>query len=221
MGLFLIVIILIFLYFGINKIDASNLQTIEFKDIFGPYGVILYSLAGIAAIPEMISVFKRGKRHYKKAIILGTIIPAVLYLVFITVVIGLTGRNTSMEAISGLSGVLGNKVVLWGSIFGFLATITSFFVLGLSLKESYIHDFGFNKNWAWFITCFVPIILFALGVQNFILVITLLGAVMGLVECASIILIHGMITGEKQRLLHYFLIGVFILGFIYTIINII
>jgi tyrosine-specific transport protein len=162
----------------------------------------------------------RYKRRYKRAIIWGTVIPGILYLIFAFVVMGITGQNTSMEAISGLVGTLGSKIVLLGSVFGFLATITSFFILGLSLRESYIYDFGFNKKWAWFITCFAPVVLFALGVQNFVLLITILGALIGLIECVVVILIHKKVI-KRQNFLSYALICLFITGFICTVLNLV
>lgn len=218
MGLFLILIVVLFLYLGLNQINIDNLKTINISNIIAPYGVILYSLAGMAAVPEIISVFKRKKEHCKKAIILGTVIPGILYFIFMATVIGLTGGKTSLEAINGLAGILGKKAVFFGSVFGFLAAITSFFILGLSLKATYIYDFGFHKNWAWFITCFTPLILLALGFQNFIVIITILGALLGLIECTSVILIHKKAVPTSNRL-SYFLVLIFVIGFIYTLIK--
>ena len=233
MGLFLILIVFLFLYFGFNYIDISNLKTINWRNAIVPYGVILYSLAGLVAVPEIRNILSdtEKKKHYKKVIILGTIIPAILYLVFIATTIGLTGKDTSLNAVSGLIDVLGSRVVLLGAVFGFLATITSFFALGLSLKETYLNDFGFRKNWAWFITCSIPLILFVLGVQNFVIVITILGALMGIVECVSIVLIHrkSIDLGDKEPdykvripfVIRYLIIAVFVIGFVYTIFSLI
>ena len=220
MGLFLILIVFLFLFMGLNKIDINNLKIINWRSAIVPYGVILYALAGMAAVPEIRNIFKKNEKHFKKAIIWGTAIPGVLYLIFAGTVIGLSGNKVSSEAVGGLGGTLGDRAVILGAIFGFLATITSFFVLGLSLKESYIRDFGFHKNWAWFITCFVPLGLFALGIQNFLLIITILGALLGLIECTSIILIRKKIAPRISKWLGCFMILVFVIGFIYTLIKI-
>jgi len=218
MGVFLILIVFLFLFLGFKQVDINNLTTINWQNIIVPYGAILYSLAGMAAIPEIRSMFGKNEKIFKRTIILGTIIPAFLYLIFSGTIIGLTGANTSANAISGLIDLLGEKAVLLGSIFGFLATITSFFILGLSLKQTYICDFGFNKIWAWFIACFIPLILFVLGFHNFILVITILGALMGLIECTAIILIHRKINSKFPVWVHYFIVVVFVIGFSSTII---
>ena len=232
MGFFLVLIIFLFLYLGFNQINIDNLKTFNWSNIFIPYGVILYSLAGMAAIPEIREIFSENNRKfYKRAIILGTVIPAVLYLIFMGTVIGLTGLNTSDEAIKGLSVLLGEKVVFIGALFGFLATITSFFIIGLYLKETLWYDLKINKNLAWFLTCFVPLILLGLGMHNFITIIILLGALMGGIEGTAVVLIYKKAKKlgnqspdyelKEPAILRYVMILVFILGFIYTLVQII
>lgn len=232
MGLFLILIVFLILYFGFNQIDVDNLKTISWHKIFIPYGVILYSLAGISAIPEIREIFSENNRKfYKKAIIVGTLVPAVLYLVFMTTVIGLTGINTSEEAITGLTKILGEKVVFMGALFGFLATLTSFFVVGLSLKKTFWYDFKINKNLSWFLVCIVPIILLILGVYNFVSVIIILGALMGGIEGTAIVLIYNRAKKsgnqvsdynlKEPAILRYIMILIFVLGFIYTVLEMI
>lgn len=222
MGLFLIVIVFAFLFLGYSNINIANLKTINWQNALTPYGAILYSLAGMSVIPEIRELFKRNKKEekrYKRAVVLGTIIPGLLYLVFIGTVMGLTGNQTTEEAINGLINILGRKVVLLGSLFGFLATITSFFALGLSLKQTYIRDFKIKKGLAWLLTCIVPIVLFVLGINSFVVIITIIGAVMGLTECSTIILVHQKITG-KRSWAKLIIVCIFIIGFVYTITNI-
>jgi len=217
MSVFLILIVLLFLYFGFSQIDVNNFKGINFKAFFFPYGTILYSLAGMAAMPEIREIFSSDRKSYKKAIVVGTLIPAVLYLIFMGVVIGLTGSNTSAEAIQGLSGLLGKKIIFLGALFGFLATITSFFIFGLSLKKTFSYDFKINKNLAWVLVCSVPLILFILGVREFILIIVILGALMGAIEGTAIVLISKKVQ-ETSNFWRYVMIIIFILGFISTLI---
>jgi len=231
MGFFLILIVFLFFILGFNHMDLNNLKTYNWKNIFIPYGVTLYSLAGMSIIPEVREIFagKNGKL-YKKAIIWGTVIPGILYFVFILTVMGLTGANTTPEAINGLASILGKRVVFMGAIFGFLATITSFFALGLCLKETFWYDFKINKNIAWFLACFVPLILFFVGAYNFVTVITILGSLMGGIEGTAIVLIYirakkaGNQTPDyslgRMSIIRYTMILVFILGFLYTLLEI-
>lgn len=228
MGFFLILIVLLFFFLGFNQINFDNLKTYSWKYVFIPYGVILYSLAGMSIIPEIREIFtNKNRKMYKLSIILGTIIPAFVYFIFIATVMGLTGENTSLEAISGLKEKLGERVVLFGAVFGFLATITSFFALGLCLRETFYYDFKINKNMAWFLVCSVPLILFFLGAYNFITTITLIGSLMGAIEGTAIVLAHAKARKmgnqepdyslKEPALIKYMIILVFLLGFVYTI----
>ncbi|MFH1308533.1 MAG: aromatic amino acid transport family protein [Patescibacteria group bacterium] len=229
-SVFLILIVFLFLFLGIPNIDISNLKTINFSKLFFPYGVILYSLSGMAAIPEIRELFGRKDKGYRRSIIIGMLIPSVLYLVFLYVVVGLTGINTSPDAINGLIGVLGDKVVYLGSVFGFLACITSFFIIGLSLKKVFWYDFKINKNVSWFLVCLVPLVLFLLGFSNFIFIIVVLGALLGAIEGSSIVLIYKKVRKLKFKrkkncfrfpdLLRYAIIVIFLVGFVYTLISI-
>lgn len=229
MGLLLIVIVLLFFFMGYSRINPDNLKTLSWGNFFFPYGAALYSLAGLSIIPEIKSFFKKEEnKKYKKIIIWGTLIPAVLYFIFIMTVIGLTGEKTTEEAISGLSGMLGGRTILMGALFGFLATITSFFSIGISLKETYICDYKINKNFAWLLVCFVPLLLLGLGVYNFITIIILIGALLGAIEGSAVVLIHrkaqklGIQDTDYNlkipNIFSYTIIVVFIVGFILTVV---
>lgn len=229
MGALLVVIVLLFFYFGFSQIKTDNLRVVNWNNFFLPYGVTLYSLAGLSAIPEIKDFFKKGEnKKYKKAIFWGTLIPATLYFLFMITVIGLMGTETTEESISGLAGMLGKKVIWVGAFFGFLATITSFFSIGISLKETFVCDYKINKNLAWFLVCFVPLILLGLGVHNFITIIVLTGALLGAIEGSAVVLIYrkakklGSQTTDYDlkvpKFFGYAIIFVFIIGFILTLV---
>jgi len=179
----------------------------------------------------MLEMISNKSKYYKKAIIWGTLIPGVLYLIFMWVVIGLTGSQTSPEAISGLTSLLGKKVVILGSLFGFLATITSFFIIGLSLKNTFVYDFKINRNLSWFLVCFTPFVLFLLGVQNFVTIIAVLGALLGAIEGSAVILIYKKAKKSGNQvpeyslkapdILRYTIIAMLFIGFIATMLIIV
>jgi len=227
-GLLLCGIVLLIFFSGIFHLDVSNLKSINLKQFFLPYGVILWALAGGAAVPELKEVVKGNGKSYKKAIVLGTLIPAVLYFLFMFVVVGVSGGQTSPEAIQGLTEILGKEITYIGAAFGALASITSFFVIGLALKKVFWYDYRINKNLSWFLVCFIPLLGFLLGLREFIPIIGFLGVFLGAIESVSIILIYKKVSRIKKADLDYnlklpkivifSLIVLFILGFIYQII---
>ena len=152
-------------------------------NIFLPYGIILFALAGGSAIPE-ISVFLRNGRArlLKRVIIIGTVVPAIIYGIFMLAVSGVSGLKTSPEALAGLVPFLGSSVIRYGALVGLLAVITSFFTLGLNIQNSFRLDFGFSKLSSSFLTAAVPLILFFYGQRDFIGLLSFGGAVLGGLE---------------------------------------
>ena len=93
------------------------------------------------------------------------------------------------------------------------------------MKKIFWYDFGVNKNVAWALTCFVPLILFFLGFQNFIGVISLVGGSMIGIDGLLILIMYRKIFLTKyethQHKLVKFLLPVlaliFIAGIVYEI----
>jgi len=228
MALFLVLVVFLIFFTGLPHFNISNLKTINLNYFFLPYGVILWSLAGGAAIPEIRELLKKDGRKYKKAIIFGTIIPALLYFLFMFIVVGVTGTATSPETIEGLIPFLGKGIIILGAIFGILASLTSFFIIGLCLKKVFWYDYKINKTLSWFLVCSVPLMGFLLGLREFIPIIGLLGVILGAVESTILILIYKKakkLGNQKPEyslkipnILLYALIGIFILAFFYQII---
>ncbi len=228
MTLFLVLIVFLIFFSGLPHIDFPNLKTIDFRYLFLPYGIILWALAGSSAIPELKEVVSLEGHKYKKVIIWGTIIPAVLYLLFMLIVVGITGKFTTAEAIQGLSGFLGRGIIILGAIFGLLAAMTSFFVIGIGIKKVFWYDYKINKNISWFLACFIPLLGFLLGLRGFIAIIGFLGVVFGAIEGTITILIYqkSKKIGNRQPeyslripgLIIYTLIAIFVLGLIYQVI---
>jgi len=170
-------VFLIFI-FGIPYINLFNLTGIFNKEFwFLPYGVLLFAFSGFSAIPIQRELLGEKSKFLKKAIILGTLIPAVLYLLFAISVVGISGDTTSPDAISGLADFLNYKILFFVSLFGFLAITTSFLMLSLALIETFTHDYNLNRFFSWFLTLFLPFGLFFSGLRNFINIISITGAV--------------------------------------------
>lgn len=221
--LFIIILLIIFGQ-GFNLIEIKNLFNFDPTYIFLPYGVILFSFWGMALIPEIKEMMSGKEKELKKIIPLSIFITALIYLFFIVLITGISGEATSKDAVSGLRNFVDNWVIGIVLFFGILTTFTSFLTLGLTLKKIFLYDFKIPKFLAWLIACFGPLVLFFLGLKDFIIVIGLVGGVMLGIEGILIILMHSKakIMGEKNpawslslaKPLSYFLILILILGIV-------
>ena len=162
---------------GIGKYDTSQMQRVDLTHFFLPYGVVIFSLWGTSIMPEVCEMCKGNVRLFKKVLLSALIFAAIFYLVFILIVFNLSGADTTKDAINGLSAVLPGWVILLAYFFGFLTCFTSFITMGLNLKKIYWYDYKVNRHVSWAITCFVPLVLFFIGLKDFLQIIGIIGGV--------------------------------------------
>lgn len=178
MVFFFVIIVFLIFGFGFPQINPENFATLFNSEFwFLPYGVLLFAYAGFSAIPTQRELVQEKAGILKKAILWGSLIPAVLYLVFSMSVVGISGDTTSPDVVSGLIDLIDYKIIFLVSLFGLLAISTSFIALAYALLETFRLDYGFKRFNSWAITCFIPFVLFLFGVRNFIEVISLAGSV--------------------------------------------
>lgn len=169
------------------KIEPPNFSGFNLRGVFSPYGVLLFALSGGIVIPDLITFLGRKRTLARYAILAGTLIPAALYFFFAYAVVGSLGARVSIETIGGLRSVVGENVIILGSIIGFLAVFTSFVALGASARAMLTLDFGLKKNFSWILVSFLPFIFYLFGFKNFIAIIGALGALVGGVDAGLII----------------------------------
>ena len=221
-------LIVVFFIASFSKIKVENFLSLNLKNFFLPYGVILFSLGGAAIIPEIKEMLKGKEKNLRNIIIGGIILIIVTYLIFIFIILGVAGGKTSPEAFLGLENYFSKNILLLGFFFGFLTTFTSFLTLGLTLKKIFWYDYKISSTLSCFLACFIPLGLFFLGFKDFLWVIGLVGAVMLGIEGIIIFLIYLKARKSSQRIpayylnlspyLIYFLIFVFVIGIILEII---
>jgi len=211
-SVFLIFVIGFLFFKAFSKINFSFFSfDFNFAKIFLPYGVILYSLYGRSAIPEMASLVSSFKKQ-KIIIILGTFLPAILYFLFVFTILG-TSEKVFPFPEKNLAQIFGKEIIFLFNFFGFFCVFTSFLIIGSNLKESFSFDFSFSKNFSFFLAVFVPLFFYFLGVKDFVGVISFCGGV--LVGLNSIFLLLAYLKLKKKKypsILAYFLIFIFSLG---------
>ncbi|MDO8558185.1 MAG: aromatic amino acid transport family protein [bacterium] len=213
---------------ALPDISFSNLSMPStFHDIFLPYGVILFSLAGGAAVPELRDILA-GDGKMKRIITIGTLIPALLYALFALSVVGAFGNTTATDSISSLASRYGSWMSIAGGLVGILTVATSFIVMGLVLKHAFIYDLKMRRSVAILTVLTVPLVLFAVSTHDFVKVISFVGGVLGGVEGVLLLKLHRAARAKGQRqpeyslrmpLGVYYVLGtVFAAGIVYEIV---
>lgn len=225
----LIFIILLITYKNSFYFNSENLTIINWKNMLLPYGSIFFALNGQSAIVEVCRLLDREKQKIKSAIAIGTVIPAILTLIFVISVIGVTGNMTTSNTIDGLQIFLTSKVIILTLALGLLAISSSYIMISQSLKEIYWWDLKINNKLSWFMASVVPISLYLIGFNNLQNIVSLTGTITGgMFGIILIILLfkvkekrqqESIINTNTNKYAGVFISSLFIFGLIYGIFN--
>jgi len=174
------IVIGIFIKF-LPQIEPSNLITYDLSAFTLPIGVIMFALLGFIAIPELRQEIKGQEKLLKRAIILGSLIPIILYILFTAVFVGILGNKVTEVATLSFGPII--------IILGIFTMLTSYFVLSYSLKDTFLLDLKTSKTINFVFTSLVPLILYLLITQYKVL------------GFASILGIGGVISGGLTGIL--------------------
>ena len=231
--IFTVFIFFIVSIFCLINADFNNFKIIPTESFFFPYGLILYSLIGWLVIPEIIVLIQNNKEDQKiiKPIILvGTIIPMVVYFIFGLSVFLLSGANTSSDAFTSLINFLPQPLFVLAALMAFLEILNSYFSFGISAISTLKNDFGFKKQTAQILFLILPIAIFFIGFIDFVKIIAVLGASFESLNILMILLIYNKLKkttkNQEEKLISIpkplliVLVVIFVVGGIIGTINV-
>lgn len=181
------------------SVDTAKLTGFYPNGVFVPYGVMLFALAGGIVIPEVAILSDKNRKITRWAVVVGSLLPAIIYFLFAYVVVGVSGQATSQDAIQGLRVFAGESVVFWGSLIGFLAVFTSYVAASKNFQEMLRLDFVFSQKKAWFLVSLLPFVLYLIGFRNFISTIGMVGALAVGVDSALILAAHYKLRKAENK----------------------
>lgn len=180
-GVLIIISIIFVIFFKfIPDVNVSNFVQYDLSNFFLPFGVIMFALLGFTSIPELRMEIKGQEKLLKKAILVGALIPVILYVLFTYVFVGVLGKT--VEQVATIS--FGNIII----ILGIFTMLTSYFVLSFSLRDIFIFDFK-KKKLVFYFVSLLPLFLY-LAVSFF-----------GLADFVKILGIGGVISGGLAGIL--------------------
>ncbi len=217
----LIGIVLLLFVFGLGAAGAVNLPSVSSEPLklLLPYGVVLFSLSGRAAISSVRDYYRKNKLDegkIGKAITLGTVVPAVIYFIFAISVFWLSPNGVSPESISGLALIPPALLGLIG-ILGFVAIWDSYFFLCLEAKDIFVYDFHFPGTAAVGLALTLPLGLYFYGSDNLLGFMSLAGGIFLAIESVLVVLMRRKL--RPIGIWGYFIVLVFLGGLIYEVVR--
>jgi len=208
---------------------SGFLSTSPLAALLLPIGPVLFSLSGRPAVPSAIEYALKNElplRALRKIIILGTLVPATAYLLFIVGALGLSGV-VSEDAVSGMALAPAPLLSLLG-LLGLIAVFSTYVVIGKSVKDILEADLGYPPLPSGVFIVAAPILLYLAGLSDFLGLVSLVGGVFLAFESIFIVFIWRRLDGlgsprillpRLARKFSYPLASVFIIGFIYGVIK--
>jgi len=189
-----------------------------------PYGVFLFSFWSLSLVPELVQTAGRNRAIIRKALIFAFLTALLSYSVFSLLVVGASGNSISEDAIMGLreSEKVTGGVVGLAALFGVLTTFSSFLAIGHTLKRTFVFDFGIPNIFAWLMAMGLPFLLFIFGVNQFVKVLGVTGAVFlgidGILVIIAYISLKNSKRSKKQGFFSTGILGLIIAFFLVGII---
>jgi amino acid permease len=196
-----------------------------------PLGAVLFSLSGRVAIPSLIEYFKKKNAFQAKrvlsAIVWGTVIPAIVYGLFVIGIIALSPQ-VSEDAISGLVKNVPAALLAAVGVLGFLSIWSSYIMVGLDVKNIFAYDLRFPHFVGSAIVVATPLLLYVAGLQNFIGLVGFTGGIFLGLEGIFVIAMwrmaraknpHGGLIHGHRPLLLMFPFFIFLTALIYEVIR--
>jgi hypothetical protein len=177
-GCILIIVGVVLAVGGTATLQVPAVGRLTLANFFLPFGPLFFSLAGRPAIHGVVAEHRRaGKKNFSltRAIFWGTLLPAVIYGIFVISVLRLN-PNVSPEALNSLQFLHTGISFLLGFM-GLIALWTSYFVIGANVRDILAFDFRLPPRLAYAFAAFGPLVLYALGSKNFLGTLSFVGSV--------------------------------------------
>lgn len=194
-----LVFFIVVLFFSVlPEIDLSSISIAPHSGSlwFLPYGIFLFAFSGASVIPEVVDLFARRRATmFRSVVISATLVTMATYALFIITILGITKGSVAIDGLSPLEAFGGKTLLLLGSAIGILAVATSYIALGEELIFTFLYDLRVHHAAAWAAVAVTPLVLYILGVNDFILILSIVGAV-------GISIEGHFIVALARRLLH-------------------
>jgi tyrosine-specific transport protein len=193
------VVAIIVIVFGIfvkfvPLVKVENLIAYDPVNFVIPIGVVMFALLGFTSIPELRKEIMGQEKLFKRAIIIGSSIPIVLYIAFSAIFVGILGRDVSEIATLSFGPMI--------TVLGIFTMLTSYFVLSYSIQATLKYDLKASRRVNFLFTSLVPLLLYLLSTQfdfvGFALILGVGGVISGGVTGIMILLIGKKAKGHTR-----------------------
>lgn len=207
---------------GVSGFRAGNFP-INLSAALIPYGAILFALSGRSAISSIRQYLRENNlsiKRFKLSLVLGTVIPAILYALFVVGVLGISGNEVAPDAITGIAQAspFAGFII---AILGMISLWTAYVFLGLEAENIFMKDIKLPTFWSGIIVAVAPVIMYFAGLQNFLTIIGISGGILLALESIMVILMWYKVAKPRPffSLAAFAMVAIFAVGGIYELLS--
>lgn len=171
----------IFVYWGSYvPLDADAFPILDATKSLLPFGPVLFSFLGFSAIPPLVAYVRKESVPFtsmKKAIVVGSLIPAFFYFLFVVSIWGMSSA-VSPDSVSGLFDNTPYFILFTLSILGFVSLWDSYSAVGRDINKLLEFEWHVSPGISLAIVASTPLALYFLGFQDFIAIISAVGGIL-------------------------------------------
>lgn len=199
----------------------AGVPSVNWHDLFLPFGAVLFSLAGWTSIEPAYEARKHHDRSRSpwRALALGTAFAALLYAMFASGIIGSTaGSMITPDTASGLAAwPLWKKDLL--AALGLVAVATVYLPISREIKNALEKDLRWPRGASRPLIVFAPPALVLLGLNNFLAVVGLVGGAFLSLQYLLIISVgrRALKLGTMQKIFLDLIALVFVVAAVYSV----
>ncbi len=186
LGILIIMLALAILGFKGFAQSGDIFHSVSLEYVFLPFGALLFSFSGRSVIPDLVSLTEGNISILRRSIHWGVLLPLSFYLLFVVGVLGLS-PDVSADAVSGLVGHISPHLLIGVGVLGLLALWSSYIAIGENVRKTLMSDVGFPRIAAGLCVVAIPIILYALGLRNFLSLVVIVGGILTATEWMCVV----------------------------------
>ena len=168
------ILLLFFIVAFFSTVNPSNTSHLDISKMFVPFGIVLFASLGYNVIPEMKKILGKQKKKLIGSITAAMAIVMIIYILFSYVFVGSFGLQIGEVALVGLP-----KLRILGDLFVLIAMGVPFIALADAIKHIYVNDMGIDKRVSWFLSVFIPFLIYVYVKLGFITFLQISGTYAG------------------------------------------
>ncbi len=221
--------VFLLLLLSVPHINFTPVLNTSWHNLFMPYGVILFAFMALPSIATAEEIIPRHPRVLRRSVLWASSISIVLYVLFSWTMVCVMGAATPQVATHGIGNYLGPIAHIFGNMFALTAMLGALCTTSYSMRRAFEWDLHLHKAIAILCTVTIPVALIVAGLHDFILAMSVAGAVFGSINAVLICIayVRALHSRGGARMYHRFgswsvalVVIVFAIAAILTIIGI-